>query len=47
MLAYDPRIHEAAQRPRPYRWHPLRFIMDCRVKRGNDSRRGQHIHAAA
>jgi hypothetical protein len=31
-LAYDPRIHEAMQRLRPYGICSLRFIMDCRVK---------------
>jgi hypothetical protein len=35
-LAYDPRIHEATQRPRPYGCHPLRFMIDCRVKPGHD-----------
>jgi hypothetical protein len=39
-LAYDPRIHEAVQPPKPYGSHTLRFIMDCRVKPGNDARRG-------
>ncbi len=38
-LAYDPRIHEAMQRLRPYGHHPLRFIMGCRVKPGNDVER--------
>jgi hypothetical protein len=38
-LAYDPRIHETFQRLRPYRFCPLRFIMDCRVKPGNDVER--------
>ena len=28
----DPRIHEAAQRPKPYGLWLLRVIMDCRVK---------------
>ena len=36
-LAYAPRIHDAIQRLRPYGYHPLRFIMDCRVKPGNDA----------
>src|SRR5438067_13832587 len=31
MRGLDPRIHEAMQRLRPYRCHPLRIIMDCRV----------------
>jgi hypothetical protein len=39
-LAYDPRIHEAVQRLKPYGRHSLRFIMDCRIKSGNDARRG-------
>jgi hypothetical protein len=39
MLAYDPRIHEAMQRLRPYGCHLLRFVMDCRVKPGNDVER--------
>ena len=38
-LAYDPRIHEAVQRLRSYGYHPLRFIMGCRVKPGNDVER--------
>ena len=38
MRGLDPRIHEAMQRPRPYGCHPLRFIMGCRVKPGNDER---------
>jgi hypothetical protein len=38
-LAYDPRIHEAMQRLRPYGYHLLRFIMGCRVKPGNDVER--------
>jgi len=38
-LAYDPGIHEAAQRLRPYGCHPPRFIMGCRVKPGNDVER--------
>jgi hypothetical protein len=38
-LAYDPRIHEATQRLKSYGCHPLRFIMDCRVKPGNDAAR--------
>jgi hypothetical protein len=36
MRGLDPRIHEAAQRLRPYGCHLLGFIMDCRVKPGND-----------
>ena len=35
----DPRIHEAMQRLRPYGYDPLRFIMGCRVKPGNDVER--------
>jgi hypothetical protein len=38
MRGLEPRIHEAVQRPRPYGCSPLRFIMDCRVKPGNDER---------
>jgi hypothetical protein len=34
-LAYDPRIHEATQRLRPYGSYLLRFIMGCRVKLGH------------
>jgi len=33
-----PGIHEAAQRPKPYGCRLLQFIMDCRVKPGNDER---------
>jgi hypothetical protein len=44
MRGLDPRIHEAAQRPGPYRYHLLRFIMDCRVKPGKDAWRGQRIN---
>jgi len=32
----DPRIHEAAHRAQHYGLRPLRFIMDCRIKSGND-----------
>jgi hypothetical protein len=32
LLAYDPRIHEAAQLPKPYGCHSPHFIMDCRVE---------------
>jgi hypothetical protein len=39
MRGLDPRIHEAKQRLRPYGYHPLRFIMGCRVKPGNDVER--------
>ena len=37
-LAYDPRIHEAAQRLKSYGCNTRRFIMDCRVKPGKDER---------
>src|SRR5262245_117241 len=37
MRGLDPRIHEAVQRLKPYGCHPLHFIMDCRVKPGNDT----------
>jgi len=40
MRGLDPRIHEAVQRLRSYGYHPLRFIMGCRVEPGNDARRG-------
>jgi hypothetical protein len=40
MRGLDPRIHEAVQRLKPYGFHLQRFIMDCRVKPGNDARRG-------
>ena len=42
-LAYDPRIHEAAQLLKPYGCHLQCFIMGCRVKPGNDARRGQRF----
>jgi hypothetical protein len=42
-LAYDPRIHEAIQRLKPYGRCSLRLIMDCRVEPGNDVRRGRRI----
>jgi hypothetical protein len=42
-LAYDPRIHEAVRQQKPYGSHTLHFIMDCRVKPGNDQRRGLRI----
>ena len=38
MPGLDPGIHEAVQRLRLYGYHPLRFIMDCRIKPGNDER---------
>ena len=37
-LAYDPRIHEAAQRLKSYGCNTRRFIMDCRVKPGKGTR---------
>ena len=37
MRGFDPRIHEAAQRLKPFVSFPtLNFIMDCRIKLGND-----------
>ena len=39
MRGLDPRLHEATQRLRPYGCYPLRFIMGCRVKPGNDVER--------
>ena len=44
MRGLDPRIHEATLQIKPYGCHSLRFIMDCRVKPGNDALRGQHIN---
>jgi hypothetical protein len=40
MRGLDPRTHEATQRLRPYGCYLPRSIMDCRVKPGNDTRRG-------
>jgi hypothetical protein len=40
-LAYDPGIHEAAQRRQYYGLRPQRGIMDCRVKPGNDVERSR------
>jgi hypothetical protein len=40
MRGLDPRIHEAAQCPKPYEGLPcVHVIMDCRVKPGNDAGR--------
>jgi hypothetical protein len=41
MRGLDPRIHEAVQRAKPYGLYIRIVIMDCRVKPGNDMRRGQ------
>jgi hypothetical protein len=37
MRGLDPRIHDEAQRRKSYGLRKRRFIMDCRVKPGNDS----------
>jgi hypothetical protein len=39
--AFDPGIHEAAQREQYYGLRPQRVIMDCRVKPGNDAERAE------
>jgi hypothetical protein len=39
MLGLDPGIHEAEQPTEPYGCHSQHFIMDCRVKPGNDAER--------
>jgi len=39
MRGLDLRIHEAMQRLKPYGYRLLRFIMDARVKPGNDAER--------
>ncbi len=38
MPALDAGIHEAVRRATPYGCYPLRSIMDCRVRPGNDER---------
>jgi hypothetical protein len=38
--ALDPRIHEATNQLTPNRYHSPHSIVDCRVKPGNDVRRG-------
>jgi hypothetical protein len=39
MRGLEPRIHDAIRRAETLRVPPLRFIMDCRVKPGNDEHR--------
>jgi hypothetical protein len=36
MRGLDPRIHDEGQQALTYVYSPLRVIMDCRVKPGND-----------
>jgi hypothetical protein len=43
MPRLDRGIHEAAQRLKPYGCRLLLFFMDCRVKPGNDARRGRRV----
>jgi hypothetical protein len=37
MPGLDPGIHEARRQAQPYDLRSLPFIMDCRVKPGNDA----------